>query len=79
MINNIDSSKAYQNGNIPPKLLKVSSDISAIGLSSDINQCIYEGKFPENLKKKLISPLLLKRVTTFLKSIIELLIILPTL
>ena len=57
VINNIDSSsKAYQKTNIPPKLLKVSSDISAIVLSSDINQCIYEGKFPESLQKADITP-----------------------
>ena len=36
MINNIDYNKAYQKGNIPPKLLKVSSDISATVLSSEI-------------------------------------------
>ena len=52
VINNIDWSKAYRKGNIPPKLLKVSSDIAVIVLSSDINKCIYDGKFPENLEER---------------------------
>ena len=63
VINKIDSSKSYQKDNIPRKLLKDSRDISSIVLSSDINKCINKGKFPDNLKK-LISPLLLRRVAT---------------
>ena len=50
MINNIDSSKAYQKNNIPPKVLKDSGDICDIVLSSDMNLCISNGKFPNNLK-----------------------------
>ena len=78
VINNIDSSKAYQKGNIPTKLLKVSSDISAIVLSSDINQCIYEGNFPENLKKADITPTF-KKGDHLLKSNYRAISMLPTL
>ena len=56
MIKNMDSNKAYQQDNIPPKLLKTSSDISAIVLSVDLNRCISIGNFPENLKNADITP-----------------------
>ena len=50
IINNLDSSKAYQKDNIPPKLLKMSSDICTAVLNYDINRCIDEGRFPFKLK-----------------------------
>ena len=56
VINNIDSSIAYQKNNIPPKVLKDSGDICAIVLSSDMNLCTSKGKFPNNLKNADITP-----------------------
>ena len=46
IVNNLDSSKAYQKDNIPPKLLQMSSDICPAVLYDDINRCIDEGRFP---------------------------------
>ena len=55
IIINIDSSKAYQNDNIPPQILKDNVDICKMALSSDVNKCIYNGIFP-NLKHADITP-----------------------
>ena len=52
----MDSSKAYQTGNIPPQVLKDNVDISTITLSSDFNRCIYNWIFPNNLKHADITP-----------------------
>ena len=60
VINDIDSSKSYLKDNIPPKILKENNDICAMVLSCDINQCIYEGKFPEHLKNADITPIFKK-------------------
>ena len=38
MITNMDSSKAYQTDNIPPKFLKQNDDICSVILSSDLNR-----------------------------------------
>ena len=51
VIDSIDSSKAYQKDNIPPKLLKQNKDISALVLANETDRCIDEGTFPSNLKK----------------------------
>ena len=56
VINNIDSSKAYQKENIPPQILQDNVDICAIAISSDINKCILNGIFPNNLKHADITP-----------------------
>ena len=53
---NLDTSKAYQKDNISPKLLKDNNDICSIVLSSDINRCIHNGNFPNNLKNADITP-----------------------
>ena len=66
-INNIDSTKAYQQDSIPPEVLKVTSDICCIVLNSDMNECIFDGKFPNNLKKA-DTTLTLKRGGHLLKS-----------
>ena len=55
-IEKLDSSKAYQKDNIPPKILKASDDISALVLCSDINRCISEGRFPNNRKSAELTP-----------------------
>ena len=54
VILNTDTSKAYQIDNIPPKLIRKNEDICSFVVSSDVNRCIETGKFPDNLKKKLI-------------------------
>ena len=75
MINNIDSSKAYQKRNIPLKLLKLNDDICTIVLT---NRCIEKGKFPNNLKKADIIPSF-KKDDCLLKCNYRPLSILPTL
>ena len=77
VINSIDSSKAYQNDNIPPKILKQNNAISALVLSRDINRCIDEGKFPSNLKKADVTPIY-KKVDRLLKHNYRPISILPT-
>ena len=63
VINSIDSSKAYQKDNIPPKILKQNNDISTLVLTHDINRCIDEGKFPSNLKNADVILLYIRRRT----------------
>ena len=60
VISNIDSSKAYQSNNIPPKVLKDNAGIFITVLSSDINNCILNGIFPSNLKYADITPIFKK-------------------
>ena len=50
VIRNIDSSKAYQKDNIPPKILKENADVLSSFLKDDINLSFDKGKFPGNLK-----------------------------
>ena len=51
VINNPDSSKAYQINSIPQKILKENADICTIVLRDDINRNIDKGYFPVNLFK----------------------------
>ena len=60
VINNIDSSKACQNDNIPAKVLKEKVDICTIVLSSDINNCILNRIFLINLKYADTTPIFKK-------------------
>ena len=53
---NLDSSKAYQKDNIPPKVLKENTDVVSTVLSSDINRCLHIGNFPNNLKNADFTP-----------------------
>ena len=46
VILDMDSSKAYQKDNIPPKLLKANGDICSIVITPDVNRCIANRKFP---------------------------------
>ena len=50
VIRNIDSSKAYQKDNIPPKILKENADVLSSFLKDDINLNLVKGEFPRNLK-----------------------------
>ena len=47
----VDSTKAFQKDDIPPTILKANEDICSIELTSDINRCIVNGTFPNNLKE----------------------------
>ena len=51
MIQSIDSTKAFQKNDIPPNFLKANEDICSILLTTDINRCIVNGTFPQNIKK----------------------------
>ena len=66
---NIDSAKAYQKDNIPPQILKDNVDICSYVLFSDVNKCIYNGVFPNNLKHADITPTFKK--TDYIKIIID--------
>ena len=78
IIINIDSSKAYQNDNIPPQILKDNVDICKMALSSDVNKCIYNGIFPNNLKHADITPTI-KKIDRLHKTNYRPISILPTL
>ena len=77
-IKNLDSSKAFQKYNIPPKLLKNNIDICTTVLSYDINKCINEGIFPSNLKDANITPIF-KKLARLFKENYRPVSILPTL
>ena len=49
VIQNLDSSKAYQKDNIPSKLLKKNKDIFSKLLTNNVCRCINNGLFPNNL------------------------------
>ena len=56
VIQNMDSSKAYQIDNIPPMILMLNGDICSDVLSSILNSSITNGTFPNNLKFAHITP-----------------------
>ena len=56
VINTIDLSKAYEKGNIPSQILKINVDICSMTLVYDINKCINNGLFPDNLNYADITP-----------------------
>ena len=63
---------------IPPTILKANEDICSIVLTSDINRCIVNGTFPNNLKNADIIPTF-KKNDRLLKSNYRPVSILPTL
>ena len=78
VIRNIDSSKAYQKDNIPPKILEENADILSSFLKDDINLSFDKGKFPGNLKNADITPIF-KKLDRNSKSNYRPVSILPTL
>ena len=56
VIQNMDSSKAYQIDNIPPMILMLNGDICSDVLSSNLNSSITNGTFPNILKFAHITP-----------------------
>ena len=71
VINKIDSSKAYQKGIISPQIIKINAGICSMTLVYDINKCINNGVFPDNLKHADITPIF-KKTNDFVKQIIDL-------
>ena len=61
MIQSVDTSKAFQKDDIPPNILKANIDISSIVLTSDVNRCIVNGNFPNNVKNADITPTFKKK------------------
>ena len=68
IIGRMNSSKAYQVNNIPPKLLKQNADICSSIICKNINDSILKGVFPKNLKLADITPIFKReeRLTTSL-------------
>ena len=79
LISDMDSSKAYQSNNIPPKVLKDNADIFTTILSSDINNCILNVIFPSNLLKYADIAPIFKKLERLLKINYRPVSILPTL
>lgn len=77
VISHIDCSKAFQKNSIPPTLLKQNYDICCEFLVTNLNNCIIEGKFPDNLKYADIFPNF-KKGDHFLKDNYRPVSILPT-
>ena len=78
VIRNIDSSKAYQKDNIPPKILKENADVLSSFLKDVINLNLVKGEFPRNLKNADIIPIF-KKLDRNSKSNYRPVSILPTL
>ena len=60
-INNLDTIKSTQLGDMPIKIIKDNADIFANFILQNFNQCILDGKFPDQLKKADVSPVFRKR------------------
>ena len=78
IINNLNTSKAYQKNNIPPKFLKDNADVCASVICNDLNSNIERGCFPVNLKNADITPTF-KKADRLLKINYRPVSILPTL
>ena len=57
----INPKKATTSDSIPPKILKISSDVSADALHSLFNDMLKSGNFPENLKLADLTPVFKKK------------------
>ena len=57
----INFKKVTTNDRIPPKILKISSEVSADALQSLFNDMLKTGNFPENLKLADITPIFKKK------------------
>ena len=56
----MDSTKAFQKDNIPPKILKANVDVCKSFLCYDIDKCIDDGSFPTCPKRADITPIFKK-------------------
>ena len=59
-INSLDTSKSAQSEDIHFKITKDNADIFADFILQNFNKCILEGKFPDQLKKVDVNPVLIK-------------------
>ena len=59
-INSLDTSKSTQSGDILFKIIKDNADIFANFILQNFNKCIIDERFPDQLKKADVSPVLKK-------------------
>ena len=57
IINNLDTSKATQQGDIPTKIIKYNKDLSSYFISASFNNAVNKGVFPDKLKQADIKPI----------------------
>ena len=57
IINNLDTSKATQQGDIPTKIIKYNKDIFSYFISASFNNAVKKGVFPDELKHADIKPI----------------------
>ena len=57
IINNLDTSKATQQGDIPTKIIKDNEDIFSYFISASFNNAVSKGVFPDELKHADIKPI----------------------
>ena len=58
----INPKKANTSDSIPPKMLKISSQVSADSLHNLFNDMLKTGNFPDNLKLADITPVFFKKI-----------------
>ena len=68
----INPSKATPSENIPPKILKLSSDTTTTTLQKLFNETLSNCEFPDKLKLADITPVFEKKKTLWMKQIIDL-------
>ena len=57
IINNLDTSKATQQGSIPTEIMKDSKDLFSYFISASFNNAVNEDVFPDDLKQADIKPI----------------------
>ena len=57
IINNLDTSKATQQGDIPTKIIKDNKDLFSYFISASFNNAVNKGVFPNELKQADIKPI----------------------
>ena len=59
-INSLDTLKSTQSGDIPFKMIKDNANIFANFILQNFNKCIIDRRFPDQLKKADVSPVVKK-------------------
>ena len=62
IINNLDTSKATQQGDIPTKIIKDNKDLFSYFISASFNNAVNKGVFPNELKQADIKPIYKKEL-----------------
>ena len=57
IINNLDTSKVTQQGDIPTKIIKDDKDLSSYFISASFNNAVNKGVSPNELKQADIKPI----------------------